>query len=200
MQMAFGIYISLIICIMIPIMKSQNTVLQTTKNCEAQLSEMNGRMNALESLIPEIMGTLKDVKNQVDELKKSFNAQVNSETNKSSEYAIHYYKKNWMDADLYCKARGGRLVSFESVQEYNLVADLIQSKCSGKGGFWTSARDLGSDSWIWRDSGEFVIDDIWGTSEPNGDGNCGHMKQTQPGYPLKDRSCDSEMCYICESP
>ena len=147
-----------------------------------------------------MLGTLKDVKNQVDELKEAFTAQVNSETNKSSVYTIHYATKNWMDADLSCKARGGYLVSFESVEEYNHVVDLIQSKCSGNGGFWTSARDLGSDIWIWRDSGEFVIDDIWLKGEPNGDGDCGHMYDLFNTYPLNDMACDSKICYICESP
>ena len=114
-------------------------------------------------------------------------------------YTFHYATKNWRDADLSCKAHGKHLVSFESVEQYDHVFEPIQKYCSDLG-FWTSARELESNIWIWRNTGHFVIDDIWSPVHPDGDGDCGHMQQSQPGYPLNDLPCDTEMCYICESP
>ena len=200
--MAFWISISLVICIVIPLLKSQNTVSKTTLKYEAQLSEMNARMQALErtinTFIPEIMNNLQNGQDKIEKLQSEFTAQFNCEKNKSSVYTIHYEIKNWIDADLSCKTGGGHLVSFESADEYNHVFELIQSKCSVWGGFWTSARDLGSDIWIWRNSGEMVLRDLWWTLQPDGDGDCGHMHQHNTNYPLNDFSCDRKMCYICE--
>ena len=51
MNMSFWIHILLVIWIIIPCFKSQGTVLQTKMNCEAKLSEMNARMEALEGTI-----------------------------------------------------------------------------------------------------------------------------------------------------
>ena len=103
-----------------------------------------------------------------------------------------------MDADLSCKVEGRHLVSFETVDEYNHVLALIQKRCSAYG-FWTSARDLGGDHWVWRNSGEKLIDDHWARGQPSGDGDCGNMFPTFQ-HALNDGVCEREMCYICEGP
>ena len=134
----------------------------------------------------------------MDELKSALNATIHCESNKSSVYTLYYTLKNWMDADLSCKAEGKHLVSFDSMDEFNHVFELISKECSIYG-FWTSARDLGGDNWIWRNSGDMVLDDLWGGSEPTGDGDCGHMFLNFTPYQLNDASCELKMCYICES-
>ena len=116
--MSFGIYVSLVIWITVPNLKSQNTVLQIKRNCEAQLSEMNVRMQTLEKTLDSFVT---DNQNQIEDLKSTLNAQLYCERNKSSVYTIEYTLKNWMDADLSCKANGSHLVSYESVDEHNHV-------------------------------------------------------------------------------
>ena len=113
---------------------------------------MHALQSTMDTFIPEIMN---DVKNLKEQLK---GAHFNCETNKSPVYTIHYTPKNWTDADFVCKANGSHLVSFETVEEYNHVVELSQERwCSG---FWTSARDVGDDDWVWSNSGERVLDDL----------------------------------------
>ena len=161
-------------------------------------------MQALErtinTFIPEIIDDLQIGQDKIEQLQSDFTAQFNVEKNKSSMYTIHYSTKIWIDADLSCKARGEHLVSFESVDESNHVTKLLQNQCSTNLGFWTSARDLGNDNWIWRDNGELIMDDVWSTTEPSGNGDCALIHPSNPSYPLDDHPCDRYMCYICESP
>ena len=174
----------------------QNTAIQTRRNCEAQLSEMNARMNNLEKLMESFVT---ENQKQINELKSAFNARCDSRANEPSAYTIHYTGKNWMDADLSCKAEGKHLVSFETLDEQKHVFELIEQECS-LFGFWASARDLGGDNWIWRNSGEVVLTGLWGDGEPSGDGDCGNLHQSFTQYLLNDAPCETKNCYICESP
>ena len=200
LKMALGIYALLVICILMQISKSQNTAKQTNMVCQAQLSEINVRMDALQnrmdSFIPEMRNNLK---NQTEQMKGTFNAHTKCEANKSPVYTIHYTPKTWMDADLSCKANGSHLVSFETVNELQNVYKLIGKQCP-KPGYWTSARDLGDDNWIWRNSGGKVLDDLWYKVEPSGDGDCGNTYRGAWRNALNDAICQKFFCYICETP
>ena len=197
--MACGIFVLPVICIMIKVSTSETNVTDENMNCEAQLSEMNTRMYAMERTMnwffPEIMDNLKDNKNEIEALK----SKVNCERNDQPEYTVHYFLKNQADAGLVCNARGSHLVSFESVDERDHVYELIQHQCSNMG-FWTSAKKPRAGGWVWSNSGELIIDEVWGAREPSGDGDCAHMFQSRPKYALNDLSCAIEMCFICESP
>ena len=140
-----------------------------------------------------------DNQNQIEELKSALKEEIHCQTNKSSVYTINYSLKNWIEADLSCKVEGSHLVSFETVDERNHVAMLMEKDCSVLS-FWISARDLGGDNWIWRNSGESVLGDLWRPGQPDGDGDCGHMHPYDNTYQLNDLKCSQKMCYICESP
>ena len=100
-KMAFGIHIYFVICNLINISMSQNTGLHKTSNSDVQLSEMFAQMQAL---VRTMNGFIPEIMNNLEELKSAFNAQFNSKMNESSTYTFHYQEKNWMDADLSCKA------------------------------------------------------------------------------------------------
>ena len=200
--MALGIYILPVICIMIKVSTSATIVSDTQTTCESQLGEMHEEMCALESSInwvfSEVMDTLKHAKNQVEDLKSVFNAQFNCERNKSSVYTVHYSLKNQTEAELCCQAEGSHLVSFQTLNEYNHVFQLIPRPCSGWG-FWTSALKGRNDTWIWEISEELIIDEVWWTGQPSGDGVCAHMIKRKGDYRLNDLPCQKEMCFVCES-
>ena len=103
-----------------------------------------------------------------------------------------------MDADLSCKANGSHLVSFETVDELHHVYRLIDKQCPVQG-YWTSASDLGDDNWIWQNSGEMVLDDLWYRGEPSGDGDCGNTYRQVQRNTLNDAKCENNFCYICET-
>ena len=204
LQMGFGIYILLVICIISKIMISQNTAMETKRKCEAQLSEMNDRMYALQRTMDSFVTDnqnqmdrfFTDNQKQIDELKCAYSETFDCETNKAV-YTIHYSLAYWLAANKSCQSKGSDLVSFESVEEYNHVLKLILKKCSSKG-FWTSAKKVGN-KWMWKNKDKTVLDSLWNFGEPCGDGGCGYMSQDVPYYPLNDISCWSQMCYICES-
>ena len=202
----------------INISQTQNTAILTTMKFEAQLSDMNTRMQALEqsmnsfvtdnqkqteelksafntkfNFVPEIENNLEDVQIKLGELK------LNCVQNDSSKYTFHHSVKSWTDADLSCKAEGRHLVSFETVAEQRHAFRLTRMYTSCQ--YWTSAKDLGRDNWIWENSREKVLDDLWNKSpkEPSGDGDCAHMNKGLKGSPLNDTPCPAKLCYICES-
>ena len=179
----------------------QNTELKSgLNNVERQNTQLKSTLNNVERQNTELKSDLNNVERQIEELKSDFkNAPFCIERNKPSVYSIHYSLKNWMDADLACKAEGGHLVSFETVDEQNHVAGLIQWR-SPIWGFWTSARDLGDDNWIWRNSGVTVLEALWHRGEPNGDGDCGSTYRGQRNMILNDISCAEQFCYVCETP
>ena len=161
-------------------LKSQYIGIQPKRNCEQQLSEMNVLIHTLQGtidcFIPEITNKLHDDKDEIGKLKSAVNAHFRCESKTPSEKNnSHHSVKNWIDADLSCKAEGGHLVSFETVDKQNYVFRLIQKRCPVLG-FWTSARDLGGDNWIWKNSREAVLNDVWRSREPSGDGDCGHIQ------------------------
>ena len=150
----------------------------------------------IDRIIYEITNKLHDDNDEMGELKSAVNAHFRCETKPPSVYTIRHSVKNWIDADLSCKAEGGHLVSFETEDEQNHV---IQKRCPVLG-FWTSARDLGGDNWIWRNSEEAVLNDVWRSRESSGDGDCGRMHQACTIYLLNDLPCEKEMCFICKRP
>ena len=93
-----------------------------------------------------------------------------------SKYEMFYIKRTWIDADIQCFHRGGHLVSFEDLDELKYVSGLITKPCRVTAygyGFWTAARDLGNNQWIWRNSGDPISGDTWDFTEPNNSGDCG---------------------------
>ena len=200
LKFAFGIYISLVICIMIRIFKQQNTAKETEiNNIGIQLIEVNFQMYNLQSTMYSLVT---DYLKQIQELKCACEETFDCEIIKSSIYTIGYNQKNWVDADLSCKvqAQHSHLVSFETVDEQSKVIELISEKSSGCAGFWTSARKLSGEYWIWRSSRERVNDSLWHNGKRSGFGYCGYMSTDFPKYLLNDYNCWIKMCYICESP
>ena len=173
LKMAFGIYVSLVICILTQIAKPQNTVKLIKGSGETQLSEMNERLQRLEKTMNTIvsdsqqeMQGLRNTLNKVERKIIELNSALNNAKNQIKElkyalkgrnellYTVHYTKKNWTDADLSCKAGGGHLVSIETMEEYNHVVELSQKqRCyhpSDDSGFWTSATNVGVNNWVWE--------------------------------------------------
>ena len=74
---------------------------------------------------------------------------------------------------------------------------LIGQTCYSFDGFWTSAIDLGKDTWVWSGTDDAVNEQLWDAGEPTGDGDCAHMRRIRD-YRLNDLSCHYSNCYICE--
>ena len=114
-----------------------------------------------------------------------------------SRYTFHYDLKTWTEADAACRILNSSLVKLETTEEWIFMQRLIETNCSSWRGFWTSAIDLGRDTWVWRGTDDVVNVGLWNAGQPSGDGDCGHLRQDRH-YQLNDESCDNSGCYICE--
>ena len=134
----------------------------------------------------------------IEEIKKTLNTQPNDVAKKESQYQMFQTKKKWMDADLSCSVLGGHLVSFEDLEELDAVSNRTEP-CPGAYGYWTAGRDIGNETWIWRNSGDPIATDLWHSGEPNTSDDYCVILWTEPSrYALADNKCHHEMCYICE--
>ena len=184
------LYLSLIV-ILTGLTKTQSTVKYgNTVNdgsCMAQYSAMSH--------------SLAKMSEDVEEIKKTLITQSSYVKKKESKYQIFYTSKSWMDADLSCSVLHGHLVSFEESAELDAVRNMITKPCSVSLGFWTDGRDIGNDTWIWRNNGVPIKAEIWQTGEPNNKAGCTHLWNGFPPYTYGfcDYKCTKKMCYICET-
>ena len=139
------------------------------------------------------LGTISGKVNEIDRVLQAERAVKNA-----SEYLIFNDKKTWIDADLSCFVHGGHLVSYDTMEEMYHVNSLIKTPCTNTVGYWTSGRDLGTNTWIWRDSGKPIHPELWHPQEPNQNAKCGHLWINVSPYQYADYPCTSELCYICE--
>ena len=86
--MAFGIYILIVICLLTNMSKTQLTTKQPKMTCQAQLSEVNARMQALQRRMDNFVT---DNQKQIEELKHAFTAQVNSVSKIPSDDSEYFY-------------------------------------------------------------------------------------------------------------
>ena len=182
---------------MVQIFMSQDTTFQIKVNYKAELSEINSQIHALEKSMNHFV---RDNHKDINKLKCACNETSACEIKKV--YTIYWDEENWMYADLFCPyhALDSHLVSFETIDEQEQMFELIQKASSRCTRFWTSARKLASNNWIWRATGEKVNDDLWGPRQPRGDFGCGYIARQGFKYSLHSMDCEASMCYICERP
>ena len=146
----------------------------------------------------EMFDVVSKISKSVNRIDKTLVTQSGNVTKGQSQYQVFYTRKQWIDADLSCFKLGGHLVSFENMEELTHVSSLLTKNCATRLGFWTAGRDFGSNHWIWRDNGDAIKQDLWHVSQPNNNGDCGHLWTEHLPYRFADFGCSRELCYICE--
>lgn len=87
----------------------------------------------------------------------------------ASEYGNHYYKVydsglSWEDAEKYCNAMGGHLVTITSQGEQNFVKKLISSH--GRNSYWLGAHADKKGNWKWVTREKFSYSN-WQPGQPD---------------------------------
>ncbi|XP_037716093.1 C-type lectin 37Da-like [Drosophila subpulchrella] len=113
-------------------------------------------------------------------------------------------QKNWFEASESCHRLGAKLISFETIQEWDLINRyLLKNKIYNV--YWTSGSDLahqGKHDWL--ETGERITLPIWYPGEPNnfnGNEHCDELgdRGSSDNYNvLNDRPCETPRRYICE--
>ncbi|KAH8346340.1 hypothetical protein KR084_005447, partial [Drosophila pseudotakahashii] len=111
---------------------------------------------------------------------------------------------NWFDASEFCHRMGAQLVSFETIQEWDLINQyLLKNRIYNV--YWTSGSDLAHQGkHDWFAIGEPLILDIWCPGEPNnnnGNEHCDELGYLGSAYNynvLNDRPCEVPRRFICE--
>ncbi|KAH8360806.1 hypothetical protein KR084_003183, partial [Drosophila pseudotakahashii] len=115
-------------------------------------------------------------------------------------------KKNWYDASESCRRIDSHLVSFETLEEWDLVNQYLFRKGIDDV-YWTSGSDLGHQrKHHWFSTGEPLALNIWYPGEPNNYNGIEHCdllgeRRTRTNYNvLNDQDCEYQVLYICEKP
>ncbi|KAI4887036.1 hypothetical protein NFI96_005193 [Prochilodus magdalenae] len=106
-------------------------------------------------------------------------------------------KKNWTEAQSYCRANYTDLATIESQQEMDAVLNLIGGTRSY---FWIGLR-LNNKSWTWSDGSNSSYR-YWNVGEPNGAASdycveLSYYPQYYSAYGWYDSPCDWSRSFIC---
>lgn len=103
---------------------------------------------------------------------KGFICEYNDESpakvivNGNKIYALYNYTYTFNDAENFCQAIGGHLVSINSEAENNIVKELLYSGLMER--YWIGCSDTASEgNWAWTDGSSFSYNN-WALGEPNG--------------------------------
>ncbi len=117
------------------------------------------------------------------------------------QYHFVNQKMNWTEAQRYCREKHTDLVTINDIQEQNDINQLINSTSDH---VWIGLKD----TWIWslsdpdfyrRDESQYRN---WGSSQPEGDGDCVFMDCGENGANGKkghwhDEDCSKIRPFIC---
>ncbi|XP_022234887.1 C-type lectin 37Da-like [Drosophila obscura] len=113
--------------------------------------------------------------------------------------------KNWFDAFESCRRMSADLISFESLEEWDLINDyIVERKINGA--YWTSGNDFAyQGKHVWHSTGEPVTLNIWNAGDPNNHGGNEHCDEFWYATNVKhnvlnDKQCSVQSHYICEAP
>ncbi|KAH8352099.1 hypothetical protein KR084_001942, partial [Drosophila pseudotakahashii] len=110
---------------------------------------------------------------------------------------------NWYAAYESCRQKDAYLISFEDLEELNLIAQYLVDTDAAVS-YWTSGADLAEqDKHVWFSNGQPVSSDMWLPGEPNNYGNAEHCDEVgiRSGVAgLNDRICIRTNSYICKAP
>lgn len=175
-------------------MFSKNLLRTTNANTLEKLADINStvtsNMHKIDTILPQLTDNRQILLSH--DLKYDFNQHT---------YELHLLdeKSSWEAGRDDCKSRGGDLVAFESLEEYEYFYNYIHLQkyndvCSY---IWTSANKLRGE-WYWGDSDDPPLYK-WSSGEPHtgGSGDCS-MLNGYKDYTLKDTGCTGIMCYTCE--
>ncbi|KAH8248900.1 hypothetical protein KR032_004105, partial [Drosophila birchii] len=115
-------------------------------------------------------------------------------------------QKNWFDAFASCRRLGGNLISFETIEEWDLINQYLwKNKINNV--YWVSGTDLANQGkHEWFSTGQPISLKVWYPGEPNNQNGIEHCdllgdRATQSNYnTLNDYNCETKFLYICEAP
>ncbi|KAM4543684.1 macrophage mannose receptor 1 [Fundulus diaphanus] len=107
---------------------------------------------------------------------------------------MNEHKKTWQEAQDFCKAIGGDLLSIHSMR------DLENSKIYSSDAVWIGLRLMGTkEGFTWSDGSPLNFED-WDFGEPNNHNDNEHCAEAMLSYrrPWNDRNCDFYNNWICQ--
>lgn len=116
---------------------------------------------------------------------------------------------NWYVAYERCRKMEADLVTFETPEEFDAIANYLKSK-GVKSEHWTSGNDLGkTGTYNWFSNAQPITIKRWAPNQPdnaNGIEHCvhlGYVYKTSTDIQLNDRPCSNDgnslFRYICEA-
>ncbi|XP_015035231.2 C-type lectin 37Da-like, partial [Drosophila pseudoobscura] len=82
-------------------------------------------------------------------------------------YIENKLRKNWFDAYESCSRMGAALISFETIEEWNLINKYLKDEKIDYF-YWTSGTDLAKQGkHVWLSTGNPIALDIWHPSQPD---------------------------------
>ncbi|XP_037711951.1 C-type lectin 37Da-like [Drosophila subpulchrella] len=141
------------------------------------------------------------------------NVNVNSSPFIKINVGFYYFgqeRVNWHVADENCRKLGSDLVSFETAQEYDAIAEYLKSK-GERAEHWTSGNDLGTKgAHKWYPSATGIYINRWAPNQPDNAGgiehciHIGYVYHYSTNIEMNDRPCredkNSLFKYVCEAP
>eukprot|EP00118_Oscarella_pearsei_P004599 m.19977 g.19977 ORF g.19977 m.19977 type:complete len:240 (+) comp27937_c0_seq2:177-896(+) len=116
--------------------------------------------------------------------------------------------QTWQNARKQCQSDGGDLASFETLQEYNFVVNLIKSTPNWDSFVWIGLNDIAKEgSWVWSDNSPVNFLN-WVAGQPDnggsGGGNedCSHIlarpRDGDARFFWNDLPCGSTQSVVCK--
>ncbi|XP_034119548.1 C-type lectin 37Da-like [Drosophila nasuta] len=120
-------------------------------------------------------------------------------------YFENTIKANWFAAFEACRRMDASLISLETTQEWQAIANHLNS-FGYPNHYWTSGTDLAKQSeHVWFANGKALTIDAWARGQPDNAGNnehCDHLVYNRENplvREMNDQPCTANMNYICEA-
>ncbi|XP_067257475.1 macrophage mannose receptor 1-like [Chanodichthys erythropterus] len=105
------------------------------------------------------------------------------------QYHIINVKKNWTEAQRYCRENYTDLATVDNMNDINEVKKIMTYER-----VWIGLQKTGVDKWHWS-SGDPALYLNWATGQPNSGAYCAVMRNGQ----WYDYSCSNSLTFICSS-
>ncbi|XP_031150862.1 galactose-specific lectin nattectin-like isoform X1 [Sander lucioperca] len=112
-------------------------------------------------------------------------------------FSFNFKGKSWVDAENFCKSKGGNLASIHSVEEYEFLRTFINQISGENRRTWMGGFDsVKEGEWMWSDGSTFDYKS-WAPGQPDNTGGIEHCLEMNYQDKWNDYLCDKVLPFLC---
>uniref|UniRef100_A0A8C9Z858 Galactose-specific lectin nattectin-like n=1 Tax=Sander lucioperca TaxID=283035 RepID=A0A8C9Z858_SANLU len=112
-------------------------------------------------------------------------------------FSFNFKGKSWVDAENFCKSKGGNLASIHSVEEYEFLRTFINQISGENRRTWMGGFDsVKEGEWMWSDGSTFDYKS-WAPGQPDNTGGIEHCLEMNYQGKWNDNLCPKILPFLC---